>query len=166
MTFDDVFQKLSQKFPKGVLEKGDTKPDPYIKIDPTSIKDVLRFMRDELKFETIASLGGTDHLEPANLCVVYHPASYEHKMVVCVKAYLPREGEPEIDSVVEIYKGADWLERETYDMYGIRFVGHPDHRRILCPPDWEGFPLRKDYVTPDYYGGMPVPLVFEEGGHS
>ena len=79
-----------------------------------------------------------------------------------MKAYLPREGTPSIATISDIYKAANWHERETYDMFGIQFTGHPDHRRILCPEDWVGHPLRKDYVAPDYYNGMPVPLYFEE----
>jgi len=162
MNFDEVFEKLKAKFPGGVLERADTKPDPFIKVAPAEIRDILLYLRDELKFETIANLGGIDYPQLPALCVFYHPASYTHTLVVALKAYLPREEMPKIPSVADIYKAADWLERETYDMFGIEFVGHPDPRRILMPEDWVGYPLRKDFVTPDYYNGMPVPLYFDD----
>jgi NADH-quinone oxidoreductase subunit C len=163
MTFDDIFSKLSAKFPKGVLGKEETKPDASIKIEPSAIHEVLKYMRDELNFETLHMVSGVDYPALPALCVVYHPGSYHHKMIVSLKVYLPRTDEAKVTSVTDLYKAANWHERETYDMFGIQFLNHPDHRRILCPEDWKGFPLRKDYVTPDYYNGMPVPLYFEDG---
>jgi NAD(P)H-quinone oxidoreductase subunit J len=69
---------------------------------------------------------------------------------VRLKVFLPREN-PRISSVYWIWKAADWQERESYDMYGIIYEGHPDLKRILMPEDWIGWPLRKDYVSPDFY---------------
>lgn len=69
---------------------------------------------------------------------------------VRVKVFLPREN-PRVSSVYWIWKTADWQERESYDMYGIVYEGHPNLKRILMPEDWVGFPLRKDYVSPDFY---------------
>jgi len=161
MNFGEVFQNLQVKFPKGVLERSETKPDPYIKIDPKSIVDVLTYMRDSMQFETLGCISGVDYPELPALCVVYHPASYQHKMVTTLKVFLPRQDGVSVPTASAIFKAANWLEREVYDMYGIQFDGHPDHRRILMPEDWVGFPLRKDYKTPDYYQGLPIPLFFE-----
>ena len=69
---------------------------------------------------------------------------------VRIKVYLPRKN-PHIPSVYWIWKGADWQERESYDMYGIIYDGHPNLKRILMPEDWVGWPLRKDYISPDFY---------------
>ena len=69
---------------------------------------------------------------------------------VRVKVFLPRD-KPQVPSVYWIWKAADWQERETYDMYGIVYEGHPNLKRILMPEDWVGWPLRKDYVSPDFY---------------
>jgi NAD(P)H-quinone oxidoreductase subunit J len=67
-----------------------------------------------------------------------------------LKVFLPRE-DPRVPSVYWIWKGADWQERESYDMYGIVYEGHPNLKRLLMPEDWIGFPLRKDYISPDFY---------------
>ncbi|MEM6254152.1 MAG: NAD(P)H-quinone oxidoreductase subunit J [Cyanobacteria bacterium P01_D01_bin.156] len=69
---------------------------------------------------------------------------------VRVKVYLPRDN-PKIPSVYWIWKAADWQERESYDMYGIEYEGHPNLKRLLMPEDWVGWPLRKDYISPDFY---------------
>jgi len=162
MNFEAVYEKLKSEFQTAILDKENSKPDPSIKVDPARILDILRFFKETLQFETLGNLSGLDYPSVPALCVVYHPVSYTHRMVVCVKAYLPREGMPKIPSVTSLFKAANFFEREVYDLFGIEFSSHPDLRRILLPTDWEGFPLRKDYVTPDYYNGMPVPLYFEE----
>jgi NAD(P)H-quinone oxidoreductase subunit J len=69
---------------------------------------------------------------------------------VRIKVFVPRE-DPRVPSVYWIWKGADWQERETYDMYGIVYEGHPNLKRILMPEDWVGYPLRKDYISPDFF---------------
>jgi NAD(P)H-quinone oxidoreductase subunit J len=70
---------------------------------------------------------------------------------VRLKVFLPRDGALSIPSLYGLFRGADWQERETFDMYGISFEGHPHPKRLLMPEDWQGFPLRKDYVQPDFY---------------
>ena len=65
--------------------------------------------------------------------------------------FLSREGEPSLPSLYGLFRGADWQERETFDMFGIHFEGHPHPKRLLMPEDWTGWPLRKDYVQPDFY---------------
>ncbi len=70
---------------------------------------------------------------------------------VRLKVFLSREGEPTLPSLYKIFHGADWQERETFDMFGIHFEGHPHPKRLLMPEDWKGWPLRKDYVQPDFY---------------
>ena len=95
------------------------------------------------------------HLE-----IVYHLSSTLNKHTLVVKVKSPRWKDdqtgalPEIPSLVDVWKTADWHERETYDLSGIHFVGHPDLRRILCPEDWVGHPLRKDYEMPLEYHGI------------
>ena len=81
-------------------------------------------------------------------------ARADHRHTFAVKVYCPRDA-ASIPSVADLWPAADWHEREAFDMFGIDFPGHPDLRRILCADDWEGFPLRKDYVFPREYHGIP-----------
>ena len=92
--------------------------------------------------------------------IVYHLWSTKARASLVLKVKLPRWKDdqpgklPEVSSVESVWRGADWHEREVFDLSGIRFLGHPDLRRILCPEDWEGYPLRKDYEMPLEYHGM------------
>jgi NADH:ubiquinone oxidoreductase subunit C len=70
---------------------------------------------------------------------------------VRIKVFLRRDGDLRVPSLYGLFRGADWQERETYDMFGISFDGHPHPKRLLMPEDWKGFPLRKDYIQPDFY---------------
>ena len=70
---------------------------------------------------------------------------------VRLKIFLKRDGEMTVPSLYSLFRGADWQERETFDMYGVNFKGHPHPKRLLMPEDWKGWPLRKDYVQPDFY---------------
>ena len=79
------------------------------------------------------------------------PASGPTVQEVRLKVFVAREGNPSIPSLYGLFRGADWQERETFDMYGIQFEGHPHPKRLLMPEDWKGYPLRKDYIQPDFY---------------
>lgn len=89
-----------------------------------------------------------------DLVSIYHLAKLsdnaDRPEEVRLKVFLPRE-DPRVPSVYWIWKGADWQERESYDMYGIIYEGHPNLKRLLMPEDWVGYPLRKDYISPDFY---------------
>lgn len=116
------------------------------------------FMREDnrLKFNYMACLSGVDYND-GRLGVVYNLESLGvHNHRLAVKTFCTKDN-CTIPSVAEIWLTANWHEREAYDMYGIVFEGHPDHRRILCPDDWEGFPLRKDYQVQETYHGIKVP---------
>lgn len=97
---------------------------------------------------------GYDSAPGGDLVSMYHLAKLDDRsdrpVEVRVKVFLPRT-DPTVPSVYWIWRTADWQERETYDMYGIVFEGHPNLKRILMPEDWVGYPMRKDYVTPDFY---------------
>jgi len=119
--------------------------DTTIEVAPENIVAALSAAKHSLKFERLSSVTGVDRYpsEP-RFEVVYHLQSVSSKQRLRIKARLPGAN-PEIESSVQVYKGADWYERETFDLFGIRFLNHPDMRRILMPEDWEGYPLRKDY---------------------
>ena len=116
-----------------------------IEVAPENIVEALRRVKHELKFERLSSVTGVDRFpaEP-RFEVVYHVQHIAGKQRLRIKARLPG-GNPEIESIVSVYRSADWYERETFDLFGIRFLNHPDLRRIMMPEDWEGYPLRKDY---------------------
>ncbi len=121
--------------------------DATVVVDPTHIVEVLRFLRDdgELEFEMLMDVTAVDYVEEEpRFEVVYHLYSLARNHRVRVKARVP-EASPVIDSAVDIWPSANWMEREVFDLYGVRFEGHPDLRRILLYDEFEGHPLRKDY---------------------
>ncbi len=104
-----------------------------------------------LGFSTVMNHLGVDYGD--RLTVIYNLYSPVHKAKITVKADLDRE-QPETESLERAFPGIGWYERETYDMLGIRFDGHSNLKRLLLPDDWEGYPLRKDYVYPELYNGI------------
>jgi NADH-quinone oxidoreductase subunit C len=118
--------------------------------------DIAKFLHDEpeLKLDWLANLSGIDYAADGQLCVVYDLWSFQHRHSFAAKVYCPRDN-PHIPSVTHLWRAADWHEREAFDLLGIIFDGHPDLRRILCADDWVGHPLRKDYVFPREYHGIP-----------
>lgn len=114
------------------------------------------FRHPELYFDSLSCLTGLDNgSESGTMEVIYHLYSIPFNHHLALKVTVPR-ATPAVDSVISIWKTADWHEREAFDMYGIKFNNHPDLRRILMPADWEGFPLRKDYQTQEEYRGITV----------
>jgi NADH-quinone oxidoreductase subunit C len=114
-------------------------------IEPARIVSVCGFLKYDQSFVRFSTVTGVDRYpaEP-RFEVVYHLHAPGRNERVRLKCRLPGEN-PEIDSVVPVWRAADWFERETFDLFGIRFRHHPDLRRIMLPDDWEGHPLRKDY---------------------
>jgi len=119
------------------------------------IVDICRTLRDDeyLRFEMCSSVSGVDYGVdvPQRLHVVYHLLSMTYRRRIRLEVALDVD-DPHVPSIVEVYPTADWHERETWDMFGIVFDGHPALTRILMPDDWEGHPQRKDYPL----GGIPV----------
>jgi NADH-quinone oxidoreductase subunit C len=142
-----VLARLKEAFPSEVLATSDYRGDETAVVAREHIKAVCRFLRDEpdLAFDMPTDLTAVDYLgQEPRFEVVYHLYSTTKKHRIRLKARVP-EDDPVIDSVVELWPGFNWEEREAYDLYGIRFAGHPDLRRILLYPDFVGHPLRKDY---------------------
>jgi len=169
----EIIAILEEKFGPRIRQKKPDTIDPYVVVDAADIVEVCRFLRDDprLQFDMLNCISGVDYCEPEpakaakagfepHLEVVYHLSSFVKRHRFVVKVILPRwkdnvEGQlPEVPSVTSIWPAANWHERETYDLVGIRFVGHPDLRRILLAEDWEGHPLRKDYIYPLEYHGI------------
>ncbi len=173
MTGPEIILLLDEQFGPKIKEKKPEAIDPFVEVEPQHLVEVCTFLRDDprLQFDMLNCITGTDYLETekAKLAkagfephveVVYHFSSFVKKHRFVVKVCLPRwrdqqEGQlPQVPSLVALWPAADWHERETFDMMGIDFTGHPDLRRILLAEDWEGYPLRKDYVFPLEYHGI------------
>lgn len=116
------------------------------------IREVLSQLKQKHGFANLNCLTGTDR--GAHIEIVYHIFSYERRESLVLKVNVSREANISIPSAADLFSSADWMERETYDLIGTKFEGHPDLRRILLPEDWEGHPLRKDYKENAEYQGM------------
>jgi NADH-quinone oxidoreductase subunit C len=157
MTAQQIIDALTQKFGGTILEAHGDDKHPRVHIDAESLRDVAGFMFSEpsIRLDWLANLSAVDYVADDKFCVVYDLWSFEHRHTFAIKAYCPRN-KASFPSVADLWPAADWHEREAYDMFGITFEGHPDLRRILCADDWEGYPLRKDYVFPREYHGIPA----------
>ncbi|NTU58835.1 MAG: NADH-quinone oxidoreductase subunit C [Chlorobiaceae bacterium] len=155
-----AYDIIRERFGEAVSEFDANPTMPFFEvIDNARWGDIALFMRDNprLKFNYMACLSGVDYLAEGKLGIVCNFESignFTHRIAVKVKCQ--RDG-GSIPSVSCVWHTANWHEREAYDMYGMVFDGHPDLRRILCPEDWTGFPLRKDYQVQETYHGIKVP---------
>ena len=141
-----IEKTITDAFPESVLETKDIFGTPNLKIKSADLAAICGKLHSEMGFdylEDVTAIDWRDRIE-----VVYHMRNIASNDKIALRVDLNRE-KPEIDTVTNIWKGADYQEREVFDLMGVIFIGHPDLRRILLPEDWEGYPLRKDYVIPD-----------------
>ncbi|MEO9967621.1 MAG: NADH-quinone oxidoreductase subunit C [Reichenbachiella sp.] len=127
-----------------------------IVVAANQIAPVCQVLKDhpETLFDLLSCLTAIDNGPEANTMeVIYNLYSIPLEHALTLKVFIPRD-QVEIETVSHLWKTADWHEREAYDLFGIKFMNHPDLRRILMPADWEGHPMRKDYVEPETYRGM------------
>lgn len=142
-----VLTRLHERFPDDVRSVHAWRGDLTAEVTAARIVDVCRFLRDdaELAFDFLSDLTAVDYLGSIpRFEVVYHLKSLTRGHRLRIKTRVSEDA-PHLPSVVPVWRGADWLERETWDLYGIRFDGHPDLRRIYLYEEFEGHPLRKDY---------------------
>ena len=151
----EIYDGLTRRFPADVTGFDAEAMDPCIHVNATAVVAVGTYLRDEpgTKFEVLSDLTAVDLPKENKFQVVYHLYSYTHRHQIVVKADLPREAS-RIATVENVWKAANWLEREVFDLFGIEFEGHSDLRRIMLPEDWVGHPLRKDYVEQEEYDGI------------
>ncbi len=153
---DDTVEKLKARFPEAVLEVKDFRGETTVKVRPENLLEVGRFLREEQQYDLLIHVTGVDYLNYMNgrgarFEAVYNLYSVPRHERLRLK--VPLAGEPPTaPSVTGIWPGANWHEREAYDLLGIVFEGHPDLRRIMMPDDWVGHPLHKDYPL----GGEPA----------
>ena len=140
-----MIELLRSLFPAVALEPRESSDQPSVRVPAANLVEICRTLRDhpELGFVLLADITAVDWWprEP-RYEVVYHLSSMTQRLRVSV---LVDGGSPRVPTVQSVWPGAGWLERETWDMFGIVFEDHGDLRRLLMPEDWEGFPLRKDF---------------------
>lgn len=178
MNEPSLLDQLNSRFGDQVVSTEMEAIDPWIQITPAGLIEVCQYLKDDQHWQldmlnciTVVDYLHTDPKKAAkvdwepHLEVVYHLSSTKTKQTLVLKVKVPRwkneaeddDGErqlPEVPSLSSIWRTADWHEREVYDLSGVNFLGHPNLRRILCPEDWIGHPLRKDYQTPEEYHGI------------
>ncbi len=152
-----VSSLLSKKKFNHIVLEPDHLGIEILSIESNNLYEVASFLKSE-GFNYLQCQGGYDEGPGENLVCFYHLISmldFENitnkPKEVRLKVFLSREGDLSVPSLYGLFRGADWQERETYDMFGINFIGHPHPKRLLMPEDWKGWPLRKDYVQPDFY---------------
>lgn len=155
MTQPEILAHLQKVLPDEGLRFDESKPEPLIIVPSQHLAAMATHLRDDpdLAFDCLMCLSGLDL--PEQFQTVYHLYSMKHGHKCTFRCVLSRD-DPAVPSVAGVWRTADWHEREACDMYGIRFEGHPDPRRILCPDDWVGYPLRKDYEPPTEWHGIPL----------
>ncbi|MBZ5740437.1 NADH-quinone oxidoreductase subunit C [Nocardioides sp. GBK3QG-3] len=147
--YDEVADALEVATPRVVIDRGEI----TFHVRREDLPTVAKLLRDELKFELLSGVSGVHYPDDhgAELHAVYHLLSMTYNRRIRVEVTAP-DADPHVPSLVPLYPTADWHERETFDMFGIVFDGHPALTRILMPDDWPGHPQRKDYPL----GGIPV----------
>jgi NADH-quinone oxidoreductase subunit C len=151
MDVSAYYNKLSAALGAGVLSREEHVDRDVVVLDPSVLLTAVKLLMSDpdLSMDMLIELGGADysnypeHSKPP-LCVSYHFYSTRHNTRSWLKVYLPME-KPEVDSLSSIFAGANWFERECWDMYGIVFMGHPYLKRLLLYDEFVGHPLRKDY---------------------
>jgi NADH-quinone oxidoreductase subunit C len=173
MNIKEIHERLNRKFQPWVAGGNFEALDPWIEIKAQGLAEIARYLRDEpdLRFDLLHCITAVDYFEPdakkaaqvqwqPHLELIYHLSSMVHQHRLVLKTSVPRwqndvEGQlPQVPSVSDVWRTAEWHEREVYDLMGVSFQGNADLRRILCPEDWVGHPLRKDYQMPAEYHGV------------
>ena len=162
MTPTEIKETLDREFPGSVIDNEEL-AESQIELKPDQWLEIATFLKNEpgLSFDQLECVTGIDTGEDGPLQSRYNLHSMEHRHKIEVVISLDRNN-PKVASIEQVWRVGDWFERETYDMFGIIYEGHRDLRRILCPEDWEGWPLRKDYETQETYHGIVVPKIKEE----
>ena len=151
-----------EHFGEKVTEQGEWNGQEWVTVSADAIHDVVGRLR-EAGFSFLDDLSAVDYLDrpevEGRFRVVYHLLNMETATLLRVKAFVPDE-DTEVPTISDLHSGANWMEREVYDMFGIVFAGHPDPRRILMTDDYEDFPCRRDFP---WHGRLPITDPMREG---
>lgn len=166
ITPEQTVDTLREMFEDAIVDTDLDSGHPSVRVLPDRWHEIALRLRDDgrLGFNLLQCVSGVDRIADDEIEVIYdllamaEPVSngsfWRDNGSIAVRLRVPRDG-GSVPSVADVWPAADWHERETFDLVGVRFDGHPDHRRILCPDDWVGHPLRKDYEFPLEYHGIP-----------
>lgn len=156
---ENIANKLKEKFPEVNFEISEFRNDISIFFDKKNIVEVCRFLKEdeELQFKLCEDITAIDWAKRTDrYSVVYHIFSLKSNTRLALKVNID-ESDCSVDSVTTVWKTANWHERETYDMYGIKFNNHPDLRRMYMPEEFEYYPLKKDFPLLGIPGSLPLP---------
>lgn len=160
MTMNDlVVQRLRERFGEAILESAEFRGELTVVVPRERIVEVCRFLKEspEMSFNLLSDLCGIDMATPVKrFGVIYNMLSIGRKHRIRVKTFCEEE-DPTVPTVTGVWRTAEWHERETFDMFGIRFTGHPDLRRMYMPEAFEHHPLRKDFPLMGIPGALPLP---------
>lgn len=160
-----ITAKVKEKFGSDVVEVTDFRGDLSIEIKPEKILELSKFVKEdtELDFAQCVDVTAVDWAKRKNrFTTVYHLYSLSKNFNLRLKATIEDAKNPQIDSVTSVWRSANWYERETWDMYGIKFNNHPDLRRMYMPETFEYYPLRKDFPVMGIPGSLPLPQKEED----
>jgi len=144
MQQSNIFEQILIKFPQ-VAEEDLTKA---VIVPKQLLLEVVNYLKSgELLFDNLHCITAVDRQERMELVYIFY--SFKNHNRVILKVYLTSEG-PEVESLTKFYRSADWFEREVYDLFGVKFMNHPNLSRILNPQEWIGYPLRKNYSHPEF----------------
>jgi NADH-quinone oxidoreductase subunit C len=157
MTNQEVLEKLKGAFPESVRAALEFRGDLSVTVRKEDVVAVGRFVKSELAFDMLIDLLGVDMYRPEDRFeVIYNLYSLTHARYLRLKV-LVDEQDLHVPSVTDVWAGANWHERETYDMFGLKFTGHPDLRRMYLPEEFDYHPLRKDFPTMGIPDSIPLP---------
>lgn len=145
MNEEQIAEAINSKFTQGITSIEIAPRRIYLTISKDILLPLCTKMKDELGFEHVSSVCGVDTKTAFE--TVYHISSYQNKVVAEIVVDSISYDNPEVESITPLWGGANWHERETYDMFGIRFLNHPKMERLLLADDFTFFPMRKDYVV-------------------
>jgi len=156
----EELREIADHFPGMIVAVGRAARHPVAYVKPASWRDIVRYCKDTLGYDHLSFVSAADYpddKDPTKALLEMHAQLWSHrrKRDLIVKAHIPRTGKDcQIASLVPLFEGANWHEREAYDMFGIRFTGHPYMARIFLPEGWQGHPLLKDYNEKEQFIGL------------
>lgn len=163
----EVIEALREEFGSAIVDVDSYAGEDTVLVAVDRIAEICRFLKEEQGFEMLNDLGGVDRFEEEQRYeVFYQLVSIQNRHRLRLKVFCDESGEhPTVPSITPVFRSANWNEREAWDMFGIRFEGHPDLRRMYMPEDFDHHPLQKEFPPLGIPGSLPLPSGREEGEH-